>query len=182
MRWIVFAVSAIVLLGVLVTIVGAFLPRGHVASRTARYRQPADVVYRVISDFRSAPAWRPDLKKVEILPPRDGKTVFREHGKNGAMVFVVEEMTPPNRLVNRIVDQSAFGGTWTFLIAPEPSGCRLEITERGEVFNPVFRVLSRLFFSQTATMERYLRALGSKFDESVVPEPGDMPSTGSGPT
>jgi len=45
------------------------------------------------------------------------------------------------------------------------------ITERGEVYHPIFRVLSRFFFSPTASIERYLTALGEKLGERTTPEP-----------
>ncbi|HEY2546243.1 MAG TPA: hypothetical protein VGI46_09275 [Candidatus Acidoferrum sp.] len=58
-----------------------------------------------------------------------------------------------------------FGGTWTFEISPVASGATLRITERGYVTNPFFRFMSRTVFSQTATMESYLKSLARKFGE-----------------
>ncbi len=170
MTWLLIALGSIPLLIAMLALVGAFLPKGHVASRKARFRQSPDAVFRVITDFASAPSWRSGVAGVEMLPPRDGKPSFREKGRNGSTTYVVDESTAPKRLVTRIVDNSAFGGTWTFELTPEPAGCHLAITERGEVYNPIFRVLGRLFFSQTATMEAYLRSLGQKLGEDGVPE------------
>ena len=42
------------------------------------------------------------------------------------------------------------------------SGTRVSITERGEVYNPIFRFLSRFVFGHTGTMETYLRDLARK--------------------
>ena len=68
----------------------------------------------------------------------------------------------------RIADDTLpFGGTWTYELAPEGAGTRLTITEDGVVRNVVFRFLSRWVFSHTATLEKYLRALGRKFGEEV---------------
>src|ERR1700694_5474725 len=131
MKWMLVVVGCLVLVVAVIAIVGSMLPKGHLASRQAHYRQSADAVFRIISDFEAAPTWRTDVKKVEILPPRQGKTTYREHGKNGPMVIMVEEIAPPNRLVGRIVDQSSFGGTWTYELTAEPGGCRVAITERG---------------------------------------------------
>jgi len=55
-----------------------------------------------------------------------------------------------------------FGGTWTYDITPSGSGTQLRITERGEVYNPIFRVASRFVFRHTATMEEFLRNLEEK--------------------
>jgi hypothetical protein len=170
MKWLLIIPGCLVALIAVAALIGAMLPKGHVAARQARLRQPADVVFRIVSDFASGPTWRPGVKKVEVLPPRDGKAVYREWGENGALVMQVDESAPPTRLVSRIVDNGAFGGTWTYELTPEGEGCRLTITERGEVYNPLFRLLGRLFFSPTAPMEKYLIALGLKLGEQVTPQ------------
>jgi hypothetical protein len=73
-----------------------------------------------------------------MLPARDGHTRFIEKSKNGAMPFEVEESAPPLRMVTRIDSKSLpFGGRWFLEISPTAEGCRLNITERGEVYNPV---------------------------------------------
>lgn len=65
----------------------------------------------------------------------------------------------------RIADVSLpFAGSWTYDVTPSGSGTRVLITERGEIHNPVFRVLSRFVFGHTATMEQFLRNLGQKLD------------------
>ena len=171
MKWLLLAVGLLVLLVLVIGVVGALLPKGHVAARRAHFKKPAAEVFGVISDFAAASSWRREVKQVELLPPREGRPSFREVGPNGPLVMVVEELSPPRRMVNRIVDQAAFGGTWTYELSDEPAGCALAITERGEVYNPLFRVLGRFFFSPTASMERYLTALGEKLGERTTPEP-----------
>ena len=76
---------------------------------------------------------------------------------------------PPHRLVSQIVDNKSFGGTWTYEITSTASGCEFTITERGEIYNPIFRVFARFAFGYTATMETYLKQLGTKFGEVVEP-------------
>ena len=55
-----------------------------------------------------------------------------------------------------------FGGTWTYELTPVGRATLLRITERGEVYNPVFRVMSRFVFGHTATIDAYLAALGAR--------------------
>ena len=43
-----------------------------------------------------------------------------------------------------------------------PTGTRLTITERGEIYNVMFRALSKYVFGYTATMESFLKALELK--------------------
>ena len=66
---------------------------------------------------------------------------------------------PPRRFATTIDDASlAFGGSWTFDLAPAGSGTVLTITEAGEVYNPMFRFFG-LFSSKYASMDAYLAAL-----------------------
>ena len=48
------------------------------------------------------------------------------------------------------------------MIAPEPNGTTLTITEDGEVYNPIFRFMSRFVFGHEATMATYLSAAQKK--------------------
>ena len=103
------------------------------------------------------------LAKSRCCPAEPGIVRFREHMTSGAVVMEVVEAVPPQRFVTRIADpDQPFGGTWTFEIAPDPAGSRLTITERGEVYNPIFRFMSRFIFGYTATMESFLRALRAR--------------------
>ncbi len=62
-------------------------------------------------------------------------------------------------LVVRIADLDLpFGGTWTYEIAPVAGGSTLTITEDGEIYNPIFRVMSRFVFGYESTMAAYLAA------------------------
>ena len=45
------------------------------------------------------------------------------------------------------------------IVTPEGSGTRLTITERGEVYNPVFRFMSRFVFGHTASLDRFAESL-----------------------
>jgi hypothetical protein len=57
-------------------------------------------------------------------------------------------------------------GTWTFEFVPDGGGTRLTITERGEVYNPNFRFMSRFVFGHTATMDAFFESLGKRVGES----------------
>jgi uncharacterized protein YndB with AHSA1/START domain len=166
-KWIGIAVALVVVLLLVVAIVGWLLPREHVASSTAVYRQPIDAVWKALVTIEEHPSWRHGLTKVEHLPPRDGRACYREHGSSGPLTFVVERDVPPRLRVGRIVDEAAFGGTWTFALEPEAGGTRLTITEDGWIANPIFRALARFAFGYHGTQVRYLEDLGGKFGERV---------------
>jgi hypothetical protein len=78
----------------------------------------------------------------------------------------------PKRLVGRITDTSLpFRGSWTYVLQSEGTGTRLSITENGEVYNPIFRFMSRFVFGHTATMERYLVDLAAHVQKTTSARP-----------
>jgi uncharacterized protein YndB with AHSA1/START domain len=163
-RWILYVVLGLGGLVGLVALIGLTLPKGHRASKTTTYAAAPATVFDVIADVARSAEWRSDLRRVEMLPDDGGKRMFREHGKQGPITYCVEVSTPPTRMVVRIADTSlAFGGTWTHELRPTPSGgTELTTTEDGEVYNPIFRFMSKFFFSPTATIEGYQAALRAR--------------------
>lgn len=160
MRITLYVAGGLVVLVLVVVAVGYMLPVAHTASREKTLPASPETVFAIISTPGDFPKWRSDVKRVDILPAEGGKARFREHGSNGPILMEVREQLPGQRLVTRIADtQLAFGGTWTFELAPAGSGTTLRITENGEVYNPFFRFMARFVFGHTATMEKYLADL-----------------------
>lgn len=156
LKWLLFVVIALGACVAIVALVGVALPKGHTASRTTVYAVPPSRVFAAISDFARFPEWRSDVTSVAILGD-DGRGLrFREEGRNGTIHYRVEKQEPDSTLVTRIDDPSLpFGGSWTLEVKPVPEGTALTITEDGEVYNPIFRALSKFVFSHYATMDRY---------------------------
>jgi hypothetical protein len=75
MKWILIVLGLLAGIAALVALAESFLPKGHVASRTARYRQPPEVVWRVLTDCAAGPSWRSDVQSVERVPDREGREV-----------------------------------------------------------------------------------------------------------
>lgn len=164
------ALAVVVGLLLLIALIGIALPQEHVAARAARFANPAEQVFAIIRDFADAATWRSDIQRVEMQPVVEGRIRYREHGKHGAIAYELVQADPPRRMLVRIADEGLpFGGTWTFELAPDAGGTELSITERGFVKNPIFRFLSRFCFSQTATIDGYLEALGRKLGQDVEP-------------
>jgi len=171
MKWIVITVGVIAGLVVLVAIVGAMLPRDHVATVTARIAAPPTAVWSTITDAASFPAWRSDVTRVEMLPPTPTGPSWREYSRHGAVTMVVDVAEAPRRMVGRIADEGLpFGGKWVYEIEPDgPSSSTVTITERGSVYNPIFRFVSKFIMGHTATLDAYLRALGKHFGSEPTP-------------
>ena len=140
MKWAVRIAAVVILILLILLVVGMFLPVGHEASRSAEVNKPPDVVFALLSDIDNYRSWW------------DGADVKSE----------VVESVPPARIVTKIVGETQFGGTWTIEITPIPTGSRVTITERGEIYNVVFRALSKFVFGYTSTMDSCLAAMKAK--------------------
>ena len=163
LKWTALIVVSVIVLVALVALIGAFLPRGHRASRTVVYSAPPESVYAAITDFAKFPEWRSGIKTVEIISNGEGDTRFREDGPHGTVTYKVEERRPGSRLVTRIDDPSLpFGGKWTLEVRAVPGGTELTITEDGEIYNPIFRVMSKVVFSPYTTIDTYQADLGKR--------------------
>jgi len=158
MRILLYVLAGLCLFAVVVTAIGYALPQGHVATREATFSAPPAAVFSTIADVASQPSWRTGISRVEVLSSEPLK--WREHEGSDAVTFEVVESRPPALLRVRIADPDLpFGGTWTYEVSPEAAGSRLRITENGEVYNPLFRFMSRFVFGHTATIDKYLADL-----------------------
>jgi uncharacterized protein YndB with AHSA1/START domain len=164
MKWILIGGVVLVAIAVVVVVIGLLLPESHIATRRASIPSSCEAVFAAITDVEQFSTWRHDVKRVERLPDREGRAVWIEEGSSGRMTLAVEHVDRPTLLVTRIADPDLpFGGTWTYNLQPGPESCEVTITEKGEIYNPLFRFMARFVFGYEATMASYLEALGSKF-------------------
>jgi uncharacterized protein YndB with AHSA1/START domain len=172
MKWILIVAGGFAAIAAIVVIVGAALPRDHVAAASARIPAPPESVWAALTTPMQFPTWRADVRTVEMLPATPTGPSWREHGSNGVITYVVDAADPPRRLVGRIADQGLpFGGSWEYRIEPDGNGAsRVTIVERGAVYNPVFRFVSRYVMGHTKTIDAYLRALAKRFGGTAQPE------------
>jgi hypothetical protein len=163
LKWIVLIVLILCGAIALIAALGMLLPVRHTAMRSATFKQSPQQVWDVIA---GSPTWRPDVQKVEELPTQDGHRMWREYGSQGQkMTYEVIDSDPPRKLVTRIADpRLPFGGTWTYVITPEDGGSELAVIENGEVYNPIFRFVSRYIMGYNTTLDRYFKALEAKLN------------------
>lgn len=172
MKWVLVVVGGLVALVVIVLVVGALLPRDHVAGSSVVLRQPADSVWRAVRDMAGVASWWPEVVSSQRVADSAGREIWEQKLKNGfSMRLIVTEDVPPRRLVMTIDARpdAPFGGTWTYELSPADGGTRLAVTEAGYVNNPLFRFMSRFVFGYYATQDGYLRALGKKLGADVQP-------------
>lgn len=159
MKWALWIGLAIVLAIAVMVAIGAMLPRAHIATRRVILKASPEAVFALIagpSDWRGL--------KYERLG--DSPLKWRETQGNDAIVYERVETVAPTRIVNRIADPGLpFGGSWTYDVAPEGTGSALTITENGEVYNPLFRFVSRFVMGHTATIDQYVVDLRKRLGE-----------------
>lgn len=160
LKWIAVIVLIPIALLAIAALAGLALPKAHVASRSRHVKHTPDRAFTLISGVDHYTTWRTDMKSIERLPDDDGHIAWRENGSNGPITYRAVESTAPRRFVAEISDRSLpYGGRWEYDVTPNGTGSNVTITERGEIYNPVFRSLARFVFGYTGSMEKTLDAL-----------------------
>ena len=172
MKWVLIAVAVLVGLVAVMFLVGALLPRDHVAGSSVVLRQPPDTVWRTVRDVGAVPSWWTEITSSLRQSDGSNQEIWEQKMKNGfAMRLVVTEDRPPTKLVMTIdaAADAPFGGKWTYEVSPAEGGTRLSVTEAGFVNSPLFRFMSKFIFGHHATQDGFLKAIGRKFGEDVTP-------------
>jgi Polyketide cyclase / dehydrase and lipid transport len=159
-------ICGLLILGAAVYLIGALLPKSHSASRSALYSVPPE---RLFSLIEGAQDWRPDVAKFESVLDPAGRHLVRETNREGETIsYELLQITPPTSLKRRIVSENLpYTGTWTILLQREGEATRVQITEDGEVYNPIFRFISHFLIGHHGTIDDYLRALGQATNQEI---------------
>lgn len=171
MKWLLIVFGFLVAVVVIVTVTGMTLPQSHVATRSAHLSAAPDKVWSIVTAPQAYPSWRSDVASVQMLSgPESGKLSWREVSADGNKLAFDATLEAPLHFVTVIADKGIpFGGSWDYRIESEGTGSRITITENGEVYNPIFRFVSRFVLGHTATLDKYLTALASKVGDTYVP-------------
>ena len=167
MRYALIGLAVIIGLVAVIAIIGWSLPVQHRASLARTYRATPEAMYALITDAPSFPSWRSDIKHVDMLPAENGRARWTETSRNGSITYRVEQSSPNQLLVTRIANtELPFGGAWTYeIVSVGEAETTLRLTEDGEVYNPIFRFVSRFVMGHEATMKQYLAAVGTRFPD-----------------
>jgi len=159
------ALLGLLILSGILAAIGLALPQNHSARSTTSLPVAADQVFTRVSDVAGAAAWRSSIDRVELL--NAAGTRFREHGGDGPLTMEIVAAVGPSHFKTRIADQGLpFGGTWTWHIENTDDGSHVTVEENGEIYNPIFRVISRYAVGYNATVETYLGDLAASFGVS----------------
>lgn len=160
-------IGAIVLIILLVVVTGYLLPKHHIATRAAAYTATPEQLFQYIAGPQN---WRPDVLSSELDDGPNGQHILRESTRDGAhMTYEITASVFPKSLTRRILGKNLpFDGSWTYTLAPTASGTIVRITEDANIYNPVFRFMSRFILGYTGTMDKYLQALGQATGQQRV--------------
>lgn len=169
MKILLILVGVVVLIIVCAVVIGSLLPKHHVVTRSAFFKASPEKLFALISGTQG---WRPDVKACELVTEPDGKQFQREtNRRDESVLYAIENSRPPLSIERRIATENLpYGGKWGFTLESAGGGTRVRITEDGDVYNPVFRFVSRFVLGQTASLNAYLIALGKAVGEDVKPE------------
>src|SRR5271169_5201916 len=95
MKWALIVAGVLAGIAAIVVIIGAMLPKGHVTTRAAKFRQKPAAIWQTITDFEKFPSWRAGVTSVEKLPDRDGHLVWMERGGHDAIPYELVESVAP---------------------------------------------------------------------------------------
>jgi len=158
--------SAFVLSMVAVVAIGWLLPKRHVVSRSAAYRATPEQLFNLIAGSQT---WRPDVLRCEAVSGTNGRELVRETTRDGKTVtYEILDRIPNTSIKRRIATENLpYSGSWNYVLQPAGENTVVRITEDGEVYNPIFRFVSRFILGQTHTLDTYLIALGKATGQQV---------------
>jgi uncharacterized protein YndB with AHSA1/START domain len=161
MKWLLILAGVLVCVILIVLLIGYLLPVKHRATIALTVHASPNQVWERLTDIRNYPNWRKDVKSVELLSDSEWTEVDPHDHR---LPFKIVSRDPDLRLVTRINGQHLpFGGTWEYRIGKGGDGTTVTITEDGEVYNPLFRFVSKFIMGHSATLKRYSTYLESSF-------------------
>lgn len=166
MKYLLIILGFIILVPILVWGIGMMLPQSHTAEITMQFNASPENIFTLITNVENFPNWRSNVDRVEIF--NDEKKILQwiEYYTNGdTLSFRILERQENSILVTEIADKNLpFGGKWTYHIQPGGEQTRLTITENGEVYNPIFRFISKFIIGHDGTINQYMTDLDTSLN------------------
>ena len=159
MRYLVWAVAAVLLLLVLVTLLGWLLPATREGRAEIVIAAPPSRIVAVIADVEAQPDWRAGVASVE----RSAEGWVEVTARGERIRFVIAQMGEA-RIALRFTSDAGYSGDWEAVLTPDAAGTRVSVVERAVVPSPLGRILARLFFDPQAFAITYLAALKARVE------------------
>jgi uncharacterized protein YndB with AHSA1/START domain len=169
-----FIYIAFVLVGLLIALIGllgvagSMLPQTHVATISVEVTMPREKVWALLDDVAAFPSWLPGIDKVEMLPEREGRRVFRQLQGRNAFVLEETQKIAPSRVVRTISDENKmFSGSWDHGFEDIGQGrTRVTVSETGTIPSPIPRAIMRWGTGYDYYLKQFAAALRARCDSA----------------
>lgn len=151
----------IVLIILLIVLTGYLLPVKHRASTEVLVNSNSENVWKRITNYQEFPSWRTDIKQVKSI----NETSWIEVTKNDdELPLTMIRREENQKLITQIDSKDLpFGGNWEFHLKADGERTIVTITENGEVYNPVFRFVSKFIMGHDSNIKTYASDLEKSF-------------------
>lgn len=167
MKYLLTILGVVLLIPCIVWIIGMTLPQSHTAEISRQFEATPEEIFTLITDVEHFPNWRTNVDRVEIINDDEKSFQWREYYTNeDPLSFRIVESHENSMLVTEIADENLpFGGSWTYKIQPEGKQTQLTIIENGDVYNPIFRFISKFVLEHEGTIKQYMTDLETAVNE-----------------
>src|ERR1041385_1263241 len=142
----------LIALMVIMMLLGRMLPVKHTASQSKLFISSCNEVWNVVTDVTHWKSWLSDLKDLSIT----NDSTFVADG----VEYAISNSVPGVSFTTTIITKDLpYGGMWHYVFEKEGEGCRLTVTEIGEVYNPMFRFMSKYIFGHDGSLRKFMEVL-----------------------
>lgn len=158
MRTIFIVVGFIFLICALFILIGLFLPKQRKVSKTEVLSAPIEKVWATVTDVSvSSLEWRTSLQDIKIISSDEEKLAWEEYPKKGQKIIFYTKEKIPFTFYKLQISGTGFEGEWVGLFKKiNESETEIQFTEIAIIDNPLFRVLSAIFFNLESSMDTYV--------------------------
>ena len=154
MKWVFIILISIAALVALIYLAGSLMEVSHTATVERLIPLEKDRVWSIVTNFKEYPSWRSDVKSVTAKDESHWTEVNAYDDQVDYQLTVLDSTgTVETRIMNKDLP---YGGYWTIQLEQAEGGTLVTITEHGEVFNPLFRFMSKYIFGHDTTIKQYL--------------------------
>lgn len=162
----IYLLLALLILALLPFLVGLFIPKERTYTRTHTFSSPVDSVFKVVTDVKAQPEWRPEVKAIEVLSSSPAEQKWREVLHKGPAITFRAKRKIHNKLFEIEIVESSFGGYWVGTFEPLNSGgTKVTFTETSIISNPYMRTISALVIDLNETIKQYIVNLQKRLGE-----------------
>jgi hypothetical protein len=161
MKYLLLLIGVMICIVLIIVILGYLLPVKHTVSMELSLDAGSKEVWQRLRDIKAYPQWRKRLQSVEMQSDNSWVEVDK---RNHRLPLKIVSEEPMQKLVTEINDKNLpFGGTWIFTLRSGNGQTMVTIRENGEVYNPVFRFVSKYIMGHTASIKQYAKDLEESF-------------------